>query len=218
MKSKFFKLLCALALAALGVSSNAAEGDVKESLKQYQAALKSAYASEVWVGLKDLQNNKPEVSANFAVTVEKDAQRASLKPLSKADEAGEDAGKTLPIDLITKPEFALPVGDSAVVTGKEKCGKADCYIVSSKGDATGKGNIFFGATVLIDSATGRPVSSSVSLTGIPSVKQYTVKAQFTFDGDVIRLAESQERMSASLMFIKYEYERHQKFSKWKRKA
>lgn len=105
-----------------------------------------------------------------------------------------------------------------MVTGKEKCGKADCYIVSSKGDATGKGNIFFDATVLIDSATGRPVSSSVSLTGIPSVKQYTVKAQFTFDGDVIRLAESQERMSASLMFIKYEYERHQKFSKWKRKA
>lgn len=50
------------------------------------------------------------------------------------------------------------------------------------------------------------------------MKQYTVKAQFTFDGDVIRLAESQERMSASLMFIKYEYERHQKFSKWKRKA
>lgn len=218
MTSNLIKFFSAAVIAAFGSYAVAAEGDVRDSLKQYQAALKSAYATEVWVSLKDIQNNKPEVSAAFAVTVEKDAQRATLKPLAKVDEAGEEAGKTLPIDLITKPEFALPVGDAAVVTGKEKCGKSDCYIVSSKGDATGKGNIFFDATILIDATSGRPVSSSVALTGIPSVRQYTIKAQFAFDGDAIRLAETQERMSASLMFIKYEYERHQKYSKWKRKA
>lgn len=218
MKFTTMKFFAVLVIAAFGASSHAADGDVKESLRQYQAVLKDSYASEVWVGLKDIEGGKPEVAANFAVSVEKDAKRATLKPLTKADEAGEGASKTLPIDLITKPDLALPVGDSAVVTGKEKCGKADCYIVSSKGDVNGKGNIFFEATIHIDVATGRPVSSSVTLTGIPSVKQYSVKAQFAFEGDIIRLAETQEHMSATLAFMKYEFDRHQKYSKWKRKA
>lgn len=216
-----FGLMVAALLAQVLVSSQClAEGssDAMQAVRSHSELLAKIYAGEVAVHMKDLQKSPPVDSGEvtFIVPPPKDGEvsrRQMKKAVAGADV--EKAGLPLPLDLASRPEYALPVGDSMVVGGTETCGQDTCTVVTSSGFLGTKKKAEFKAKILVSSRTGLPVSSTVVLSGLPLISQYDYRVVFTDRlGAPYRILSSTEKVKGGMLFAKWDAEREQTYAEW----